>query len=384
MSKISSVEARKIMDSRGKPTVEVKIETNDGLMGIDSVPSGTSTGASEAALVDTDKAIENVNKILAPKLIGMDVLDQETIDRKMIEIDGTENKSKLGANAILGISEAIARTGALSAKMPLFWHINKIFGKVSGTSVEPKLPQPMMVMICGGKHGDNKLCIQEFLAIGATNDGMRLFPEIEKILKSKKIKFHLGLEGAFAPDISDNNEAIEIILQAMDSANLKDKMRLGLDIAGNNCHLDSGEIIQLVKKYNIYSLEDPFGEKDWDKFAALKAELKELKDDFIVIGDDLFATHKKLLEEGINHLSANGIIIKENQVGTITETLEVVAVAKKANFKIIVSHRSGETTDTFIADLAVGVAADFIKSGTPIPKERLLKYRRLEEIAQEL
>lgn len=383
-SKISTVEARKIMDSRGQPTVEVKVETDDGLFATDSVPSGTSTGASEAALVKPQMAVDNVNQILAPKLKGMEVGEQQAIDRKMIEIDGTPNKAKLGANAILGVSLAVSRAGSLAAKMPLYWHLNKLFGKISGATIEPAIPVPMMVAICGGKHGGNKLCIQEFLSIGEAKDGIKLWHTLEKILKDKKIKYHLGLEGAFAPELNYDEDALELIQEGIDSAGLKDKMRLGLDIAGDNCQMSSEQILSLVKKYDLYSLEDPFGEKDWEKFGQLKLELKEIKDNFLLIGDDLFATHKTLLQKGINQLVANGIIIKVNQVGTITETLEVVALAKKANFSVIVSHRSGETTDTFIADLAVGVAADFLKSGAPIPKERLLKYKRLKEISSEL
>lgn len=384
MSKISTIEARKIMDSRGKPTVEVKIETDNGLMGVDSVPSGTSTGISEAALAPPDKAVENVNRILAPKLKGFETSDQEKIDRKMIELDGTPNKSELGANAILGVSLAAARVASLDNKMPLYWYLNKLFGKISKTIVEPALPLPMMVMICGGKHAANRLCIQEFLVLGELEDGIKLWKSIEQTLKQRKIAFKLGLEGAFSPELKYDEEAIEIILEGLQKANLQGKMRLGFDIAGNNCQMKSEEILKLVKKYDIYSLEDPFGEKDWEKFGQLKLELKEIKDDFLLIGDDLFATHRRLLEKGINQLVANGIIIKVNQVGTLTESLEVVALAKKANFKCIVSHRSGETTDTFIADLAVGVAADFLKSGAPVPKERLLKYKRLKEIESEL
>lgn len=383
-SKIVTVEARKIMDSRGQPTVEVKIETDDGLLATDSVPSGTSTGAAEAALVEPQIAVDNVNQILAPKLKGMDVGKQQAIDRKMIEIDGTPNKAKLGANAILGVSLAVSRVGSLAAKMPLYWHLNKLFAKISGAAIEPAMSVPMMVMICGGKHGGNNLCIQEFLTIGEVEDGIKLWQTLEKILKERKIGYNLGLEGAFSADLKYDEEAIELIIEAIAVGGLKDKIRLGLDIAGNNCQMSSEQILSLVKKYDLYSLEDPFGEKDWEKFGQLKLELKEIKDDFILIGDDLFATHKTLLQKGINQLVANGIIIKVNQVGTVTETLEVVALAKKANFSVIVSHRSGETTDTFIADLAVAVAADFLKAGAPIPKERLLKYKRLKEIDSEL
>lgn len=384
MSKISQISARLIMDSRGKPTVEAKIETDDGLMGVDSVPSGTSTGKSEDVYIIPERAVQNVNQIIAPKLIGLEVIEQTLIDQKMLELDGTFNEAKLGANAILAVSLAAARVGALSAKMPLFWHLNKLFSKIAKTEIEPAIPTPMMVAICGGRHGGNNLCIQEFLTIGKLEDGIKLWHTLEEILKTKKIPFDLGLEGAFSPQLEYDEEAFDLILEAVEKADLKDKIRLGTDIAGNNCKMTNEEILAMVQKYNLYTLEDPFGEDDWEKFGQLKLELSEKKNDFVLIGDDLFATHKDKLQKGINNLVANGIIIKVNQAGTLTEALEVVALAKKANYKCIVSHRSGETTDTFIADLAVAVAADFFKSGAPIPKERLLKYHRLQEISSEL
>jgi len=322
--------------------------------------------------------------MIAPKIIGLDPTDQETIDKTMLDLDGTSEKSKLGANAILAVSLASARVGALSEKMPLYWHLNKLFAKVARTEIEPALPTPMMVAICGGKHGGNNLCIQEFLTIGELKDGIKLWQTLEKILKEKKIHYTLGLEGAFSPNLNYDEDALDLILEAVNRAQLDGKIRLGLDIAGNNCKMSNEEILKIFKKYDLFSLEDPFGENDWEKFGQLKLELLEIKNDFVLIGDDLFATHKEQLQKGINDLVANGIIVKVNQTGTLTEALEVVALAKKANFKCIVSHRSGETTDTFIADLAVAAAADFIKSGAPIPKERLLKYRRLEEISHEL
>lgn len=386
MSKISEIQGRKILDSRGKSTVEVKVLTDDGLMGIDSVPSGTSTGKHEAKLVEPDLAVKNINEIIAPKLIGESVNEQANIDKIMIELDSTSDKSRLGANAILGVSLALARTAAQAAKMPLFWYLNKLYNKLSHTNVEPALPLPMMVMICGGKHGTNNLCIQEFLLLGNIENGINIWHKIEKILKKRKIDYALGLEGAFSPDLSYDEDAIEIILEAINETDLKygEDVNLGLDIAGNNCQIASQEIIKLVQKYNLISLEDPFGEEDWEKFGQLKVELEEENEKTLLIGDDLFATHKKLLEKGINQYVANGIIIKVNQVGTLSEVLEVIALAHKAHYTHVVSHRSGETTDTFIADLAVGTAAKYLKSGAPIPRERILKYKRLEEIEKEL
>ncbi|KKQ74658.1 MAG: Enolase [Berkelbacteria bacterium GW2011_GWB1_38_5] len=386
MSKIAEIVGRKIMDSREKPTVEVKITTEDGFMGIDSVPSGTSTGSREDKLVEPDIAINNINNIIAPQLIGKDVHNQQEIDRVMIDMDGTENKSKLGANAILGISLAVARTAALRAKMPLFWYINKLFAKISGQKVAPAIPTPMMVMICGGRHGKNNLCIQEFSLLGKMDQGIKVWQNIEKIIKDRKIEYTIGLEGAFSPNLQYDEDALDIIFEACNTAGYKNgsDVRIGVDIAGNNCRMQNSEILNLVRKYDLYSIEDPFGETDWEKFGQFKLELEEDNRQFILLGDDLFATHKNLLQKGINNLVANAIIIKVNQVGTLTETLEVIALAQKANYTHVVSHRSGETTDTFIADLAVGTAAKFLKSGAPFPRERVLKYKRLNEIEEEL
>lgn len=386
MSKIIEVQGRKILDSRGKPTVEVKIRTDDGLEAIDSVPSGTSTGSREAALVEPHLAVAHINNIIAGKLIGQEATAQREIDKIMIALDDTENKSKLGANAILGVSLAVARAGAMASKMPLFWHLNKLFRQIAASEAEPKMPTPMMVMICGGKHGGNRLCIQEFLLIGDVAHGRKVWHAIEKILKKRRLAYKLGLEGAFSPDLQYDEDALEIILEAVQVSGLvlNRDVRLGLDIAGNNCQMSPTDVLKLFEKYQLYSLEDPFVETAWHQFGQLKLELEESGRDFLLIGDDLFATHKSLLQKGINDLVANGIIIKVNQVGTLTEAMEVVAAAKKANYKCIVSHRSGETQDTFIADLSVAVAAEFLKSGAPIPRERILKYRRLKEIESEL
>ncbi len=385
MSTIKDIEAQIINDSRGMPTIEVKIRTQSGASGIASVPSGTSTGKKEATLVDPKVGCENINKIIAPKLIGMDIQKQAEIDQTMVELDGTEEKSQLGANAILGVSLATARTAANFLKIPLYQYLNQYFCQISGVELKPAVPTPMMVMICGGKHGGNKLCIQEFLIISQVKNGIKIWHQIEKILHNRKIQFKIGLEGAFSPDIVYDEEALEIIVQGLSEAGFQNghEVFLGLDIAGNHCHISNEEILKLHNKYNIFSIEDPFGEYDWEKFGQLKLELEEGSKDFLLLGDDLFATHKKLLQKGINNLVANGIIIKVNQVGTLTETMEVIALAKKADYTHVVSHRSGETNDTFIADLAVATAAKFIKSGAPIPKERLLKYQRLEEIQRE-
>lgn len=390
MSKISTIEGRKILDSRGKPTVEVKVTTENGVAAIDSVPSGTSTGKYEAALVDVDVACSNINKIIAPVIIGMEAAEQTTIDQKMIALDGTENKNRLGANAILGVSMAAARAAAQDLKIPLYRHINQLFRKVSGLEINPKIPTPMMVMLCGGKHTHTEqagtLCIQEFSVLGDLSDGIQIWHALEGFFKQRGISFQMGLEGAFAPQIENDEKALQILSEVIqsESQNLKSNLRIGLDIAGNNCRMTNMQLSEYFQKYNIYSFEDPFGEEAWAQFGQLKLELEETKKPFLLIGDDLFATHKSLLEKGINQIVANGIIIKPNQVGSLSETLEVMKLAYQANFSCVVSHRSGETTDTFISDLACGTAAGFLKAGAPIPSERLLKYRRLEEIEKEL
>lgn len=388
MSKITDISGRKIIDSRGEPTVEVKVTTDGGFVGIDSVPSGTSTGAKEAALVDVDVACANVNQVIAPTLIGQEVMSQELIDRKMIALDGTDNKSLLGANAILGVSLAIARAAATQAKIPLYLYLNKLFRKMSGVNIEPKIPTPMMVMLCGGKHVKglkHSLCTQEFSVIGNLNDGIAVWHSLKDRLEAKGVHYIMGLEGAFAPELENDEQALEILNEAIGRAeDLKGEVQIGLDVAGNNCRMTNLQIVELFRKFDLFSIEDPFGEEDWERFGQLKLELEELKKPFLLIGDDLFATHKTLLEKGITKLVANGIIIKPNQAGTLTETLEVIDIATKADFDCVVSHRSGETIDSFIADLAVAVGAKFLKSGAPIPNERLMKYKRLEEIAQDL
>lgn len=388
MSKIAQVRAQKILDSRGQPTIEVKITTDDGTSAADSVPSGTSTGTKEAALVEVEAACENVNKVIAPALIGQEIQEQDAIDHQMLELDGTENKARLGANAILGTSLAVARTAAAAARTPLYLYLNELFRQAHQIEITPKIPLPMMVMLCGGKHAPGvkqSPCIQEFLAIADVADGISIWRTLEGLLKQKGISYQMGLEGAFAPQVENDEKAIEILSEAIQTAEgLKGDVKIGLDVAGNNCRMTNLQIVELFQKYNLFSLEDPFGENDWERFGQLKLELEELKKPFLLIGDDLFATHKKLLEKGITHLVANGIIIKPNQVGTLSEVFEVASIAYQAHFTCIVSHRSGETNDSFIADLACGIGADYLKSGAPIPAERLAKYRRLEEIRKEV
>jgi len=386
MAKITGVEAHQILDSRNIPTVEVKVTTDEGMMATDSVPSGTSTGSFEAIVVDVPKAVNNVNKILRPKLMGLDPRQQKKIDRLILDLDGTENKSNLGANAILGVSLAVARAGAMTQKMPLFWHINKLFDQVSGTKTEPAIPLPMMVMIEGGKHGENNLCIQEFLVLSSLENGKKIWQKLKEILEKNSLNTEKGLEGGFAPKLKYDEDAIRYIVEAIKELGLKipDEAKIGLDIAANHCQIGHQDILAMFDRWPLYSLEDPLAENDWDHWAQMKLELDQKKKDYLLIGDDLFVTNKERLEKGINNLVANGIIIKVNQSGTLWETLEVIALAKKADFVHVLSHRSGETMDTFIADLAVGTAAKFMKAGAPMASERVVKYNRLEEIEKEL
>jgi enolase len=386
MAKISDIEARQILDSRGEPTVEVKITTDDGIMATDSVPSGTSTGSFEAKAIDPQLAVNNINQIIKPKLLGMDPTKQKEVDQTLLDLDGTSDKSKLGANAILGVSLCVARTGAATAKMPLYWHLNKLYQQASGTSVEPAIPTPMMVMIEGGKHGKNNICIQEFLVISKLENGRKIWNQLKKVIQDSGQDAKLGLEGGFQPHVKYDEDAIEMIISAIKDSGFKidDDVKLGLDVAANNCQISHEDIMTMMARYPIYSIEDPVGEDDWDHWAQMKLELDQKKKDYLLIGDDLFVTNKQRLEKGINNMVANGIIIKVNQTGSLWETLEVIALAKKSGYKHILSHRSGETMDTFIADLAVATAAPFMKSGAPFASEREIKYKRLEEISKEL
>jgi len=386
MAKITNVEAYQILDSRDKPTLEVKVSTDDGQIASDSVPSGTSTGSFESIVVEVPQAVNNVNNIIKPKILGLDPTDQKKIDKLMIDLDDTENKSKLGANAILGVSLASARAGSQVGKMPLYWHLNKLLNQITSKEVEPSIPTPMMVMIEGGKHGENNLCMQEFLVISSLENGKHIWQKVKEVLEREGLETTLGLEGGFTPKLKYDEDALKYIVQAIKELPLKipEDVRLGLDVAANNCQINHADILAMFNRWPLYSLEDPLGEEDWDHWAQMKLELDQKKRDYLLIGDDLFVTNKKRLEKGINNYVANGIIIKVNQTGTVWETLEVVALAMKADYTHIFSHRSGETMDTFIADFAVATAAKFIKSGAPLASERIVKYNRLEEIKQEL
>ncbi len=404
MSEIKSVKAKEILDSRKNPTVCVEIKTKDGIFK-GFAPSGASKGIYEAVEIrDTDgrgvkNAIKNVNKIISPKIIGLDPLCQKEIDKLMIELDKTDDKSNLGSNAIISVSMAVCRAGAASLNLPLYRYISEHLASNIRKSTL-KLPRPCFNIINGGAHAENNLDIQEFMVIPNQEDfklnliaGINIYKSLKEILKKDigKEAIELGDEGGFTPMIAKTSDALDFIKRA---CHKYEKTQIGLDCAasqfyrkGNykieNKKYSSNKLIDyyisLCSRRSIVYIEDPFAEEDWSSWTALNGKI-----DIMVIGDDLTVTNKKRLEKAINQKCIKGIIIKPNQAGTITETLEVVDFAKKNKIKLIVSHRSGETKDDFIADLAVGVGAEFIKSGAPYPKERMVKYDRLVKIEKEL
>ncbi|MDD2562072.1 MAG: phosphopyruvate hydratase [Eubacteriales bacterium] len=411
MSYIDDVYAREILDSRGNPTVEVEVVLEDGTMARAQVPSGASTGAFEACeLRDEDgsrymgkgvlNAVDNVNTIIAPELIGADVLDQTGIDALLIELDGTDNKNNLGANAILGVSMAVARAAASYLEQPLY----KYLGGVNANT----LPAPMMNILNGGEHADNNVDIQEFmvmpLGIETFSEGVRacveIYHNLKKVLKGKGLSTSIGDEGGFAPNLKSNEEALEVILEAIEKAGYKagEEIYLALDVAATEMYSDGiydfkGEGIKrnykelveyyakLVEKFPIISIEDGLDEEDWEGWKYLT---EKLGDKIQLVGDDLFVTNTSRLEKGINSGVANSILIKVNQIGTVTETLNAIEMAKRAGYTAVISHRSGETEDTFIADLAVAVNAGQIKTGAPCRTDRVAKYNQLIRIEEEL
>ncbi len=412
MTIISDVYAREILDSRGNPTVEVEVWTESGGYGRAGVPSGASTGAFEAVeLRDGDKsrylgkgvmnAVDNVNNIIAPELIGRDSLEQILIDKMLIELDGTPNKGKLGANAILGVSMACARAAADTLGLPLYQYLGGVNGKT--------LPVPMMNILNGGQHADNNVDIQEFMVMPvgaccfkeALRIGAEIFHSLKSVLKSKGLNTAVGDEGGFAPNLTSNEEALATIVEAIEKAGYvpgKDVM-LAIDVAatelynpetkiytleGENRKFTQAEMVDfyadLVKKYPIISIEDGMNEEDWEGWKMLT---ERLGDKVQIVGDDLFVTNTERLNKGIELKAANSILIKLNQIGTITETLDAIEMAKKAGFTAVVSHRSGETDDSTIADLVIAVNAGQIKTGAPSRIDRVAKYNqllRLEDI----
>ncbi|TEB04347.1 Enolase [Pelotomaculum schinkii] len=408
---IEEIIAREILDSRGNPTVEVDVYLEDGSMGRAAVPSGASTGASEAVeLRDDDeeryngkgvlKAVDNVNSILAPEIEGYDATDQLGIDRAMIELDGTPNKGKLGANAILGVSIAAAKAAAESLGLPLYQYLGGTNSKV--------LPVPMMNILNGGKHADNNVDIQEFMIMpvgaGSFAEALRMGAEVyhtlKKVLKKKGLNTAVGDEGGFAPMLGSNEEALAVIVEAISAAGYKpgEQIALALDPAATEFYKEGRYVFEaegksrtaeemvdyytmLVEKYPIISIEDGLAEDDWDGWRKLTERLgKKIQ----LVGDDIFVTNTELLRRGIKSGVANSILIKLNQIGTITETLDAIEMARQAGYTAVVSHRSGETDDTTIADLVVATNAGQIKTGAPARTDRVAKYNQLIRIEEEL
>jgi len=413
MSFITDVLAREVLDSRGNPTVEVEVVLDDYSFGRAMVPSGASTGAFEAVeLRDTDSAryggkgvmgaVSNVNDIIAPEIVGLDATDQRLIDSALLEIDGTPNKEKLGANAILGVSLACARAAAESTELTLYSYV--------GGANAHLLPVPMMNILNGGMHADNNVDLQEFMVmpVGATSfsEGLRMCVEIyhtlKKVLQERGLATGVGDEGGFAPNLESNEEALKIIVDAVEKAGYTpgDQIMLALDPAtteiydedrnlyvmeGEGRELTSEQMVDfwedLVDRYPIVSVEDGMAEEDWDGWKLLT---ERIGDRVQLVGDDLFVTNSERLAKGIEMGVANSILIKVNQIGTLTETLEAIEMAKQAGYTCVISHRSGETEDTTIADIAVAVNAGQIKTGAPARSDRVAKYNQLLRIEEEL
>lgn len=405
---IKNIIAREILDSRGNPTVEVDVILESGTIGRAAVPSGASTGEREALeMRDGDKkrfggkgvlnAVINVNEKIKPVIIGMDVFDQYSIDSAMLELDGTKTKSNLGANAILGVSMACLKAAAKEKKMPLYKYVGE------GTT----LPVPMMNILNGGAHADNKLDFQEFMIIPQRDTihervrvGSEVFHALKSVLNERKLSTGVGDEGGFAPDLESNTEGFELIMEAIKKAGYEPgiDVKLAIDVAASEFYSDgkynlvgegrsltTDELIdfykELVSKYPIISIEDPVDENDWEGFAKIT---KELGNKVQLVGDDLFVTNKECLQKGIDLKAGNAILLKVNQIGTITETLETIKLAKENGYKTIISHRSGETEDTTIADLAVGLDLGQIKTGSMSRTDRICKYNQLMRIEEEL
>jgi enolase len=414
MSLIESIHARQILDSRGNPTVEVDVVTENGAFGRAAVPSGASTGTHEAVeLRDGDKkkyvgkgvlkAVDNVNTKIAAAVVGQDVFDQNVVDKIMIELDGTNNKGKLGANAILGTSLAVAKAAAMEAGQSLFRYI----GGVNANT----LPVPMMNILNGGSHADNSIDYQEFMVMPvkaatfseALRMGTEIFHTLKKVLHEKGLSTNVGDEGGFAPNIKSNEEAIEVVLKAIEKAGFKpgDDVFIALDAAASEFYdektkiytfkksdgkkLKSDEMVDYwakwAKKYPIISIEDGMGESDWDGWKKLT---DKLNDKVQLVGDDLFVTNVEFLQKGIDMGVANSILVKVNQIGSLTETINAVNLAKRNGYKSIMSHRSGETEDSTIADLAVALNTGQIKTGSASRSDRMAKYNQLIRIEEEL
>ncbi len=408
-STIVDIHGRQILDSRGNPTVEVDVTLADGSFGRAAVPSGASTGIHEAwELRDGDKkvylgkgvlqAVENVNEKLADEVCGMDALDQIALDHRLIELDGTENKKNMGANAILGISLAAARAAAQYMGLPLFRYLGGVGARI--------VPAPMMNILNGGKHADNAVDVQEFMVMplgfesfsDAIRCGCEVFHNLKKVLQSKKLATNVGDEGGFAPDLKSNAEALELIAEAVDKAGYKlgEQVFIALDPAASEFYdsetkrytvdgkkITAAELVEMyvswAKKYPICSIEDGFAEDDWEGWKAITGRLG---DQIQLVGDDLFVTNTKRLQRGIDEGTANSILIKVNQIGTLTETIEAVHLAHRCGYSSVMSHRSGETEDSTIADLAVALGTGQIKTGSASRTDRMAKYNQLLRIEE--
>ena len=412
MDRIEVIVAREVLDSRGNPTVEVEVALSDGSVGMAAVPSGASTGKYEAIELrdknkkrykgkGVEKAVENVNQVIAPTLIGMDATDQRLIDKTMIELDGTPNKAKLGANAILGVSLAVARAAADSAGLPLYRYI--------GGAGACRLPMPMMNILNGGLHAANNVDLQEFMIMPvggktfkeALRIGVEVFHALASVLKENGFSTAVGDEGGFAPDLSSNEQAIEMILAGIKAAGYRPEkdVVLALDPASSSFYRKgkyvffksdgttrSGEEMidfydQWVERYPIVSIEDGLAENDWKNWTKMT---QRLGDRIQIVGDDLFVTNTKRITRGIKEQAANAVLIKLNQIGTLSETLDAIELTQRAGWNAVISHRSGETEDTFIADLAVATGAGQIKTGSLCRSERICKYNQLLRIEEEL
>lgn len=409
---VQTIKARQILDSRGHPTVEAKVTLSDGRSVVASIPSGGSLGKYEAVeLRDNDpekfdglgvlKAVANVNQVIAPKIVGADPTKQKEIDDQLIQLDGTTNKSSLGANAILAVSQGVCEAGALAKGVPIYRHVADLFGQT-----ELKMPLCTFNLINGGKHGAGNLDFQEFHILPfastyaeALEMGEEVYQSVEKVLIRHGAIHSVGDEGGFAPNLFTNLDALEVLVDAIKAAGVvfgKDVF-LGLDVAASHFYqngrykirdrtmpLRSDEFIDyyrdLNQQYPLYLLEDPLDEDDWDNWSRLTTQMKDIH----VVGDDLLATNKERVEKAIKQKACNAILVKPNQVGSISETLEVIKIAREAGWKTIVSHRSGETNDDFIADFAIGVGTDLVKFGAPARGERVAKYNRLLAIEEEI
>ncbi len=422
MHKITQIKAREILDSRGNPTLEVDLWLTDGSFGRAAVPSGASTGAHEAVeLRDGDskrylgkgvrKAVENVNSRIYPALKSFSVEDQLALDRKMIELDGTPNKAELGANAILGVSMAAMRAMSASLKLPLYKVAAEAMTKIRGESVVPrefKLPVPLMNILNGGAHADNGLDVQEFMIVpvcgGSFSEALRagseVFHTLKGILKKQGLSTGVGDEGGFAPVLKSNLEALELVAQAVDKAGYKlgEDIKLALDVAATELfdtktllyrwegrQIPSSELIKIYNSWSrnfpLVSIEDGLSEDDWDGWKSITTEMGSRVQ---LVGDDVFVTNKERIERGIKSEVANAVLVKVNQIGSLTETFEACAISQKANYRTVMSHRSGETEDTTIADLAVATHSQQIKTGSLCRSERIAKYNQLLRIEEEL